>query len=220
MKTHTKLQRNSNVNPIKLNTLKKASEGVQPSSTPSKKRKRTKITDEMIRQMVELQREGYNQSEVAELLGISQGAVNRNLKKYKPMKTHLTDEERAHMIQLKLSGLNSKQVAIKTHRGLSTVDKVWAEYRKNNNVVVEKIHRVGNELHNVDVHEGSSKLDESKKRVTGEPPVITPPMAENDVPMMVPIPLIHTDKAETTSAVLWLMVTAVAFILGLAVAGL
>jgi hypothetical protein len=107
--------------------------------------------------------------------------------------------------------LTSREVAIKTHRGLSTVDKVWAKYRNKNNVVTEKIHRIGNELHNVDVRDKKKKSDI---------PTITPPVAENDVPMMVQLPLVHPDKAETTSAVLWLMVTAVAFVLGLAVAGL
>lgn len=184
-------------------------EPVKTTTATMKKRTRTTITPEIMRQMVELQRDGYKQTEIAELLGIAQATVNRNLKKYKPMNTHLTDEERQHMIQLKLKGLTSKEVAIKTHRGLSTVDKVWAAYKNENDVVIKRvIHRVGNELHNVDVHDGSSNLDESKK------PVIIPPMAENDVPM------IHPDKVETTNAVLWLMVTAVAFVLGLAVAGL
>jgi transposase len=188
------------------------SNDVQPSTTPSKRRTRTKVTDQLIRQMVDLQRDGYKQTEIAMLLDMSVGAVNKNLKKYKPLKTKITDGERQHIVELKLSGLTSREVAIKTHRGLSTVDKVWAKYRNKNNVVTEKIHRIGNELHNVDVRD--------KKRVTSEPPVITPPTAEDDVPMMVQLPLIHPDKAETTSAVLWLMVTAVAFVLGLAVAGL
>jgi predicted transcriptional regulator len=179
------------------------------TATMKKKRTRTHITDHMIKQMVDLEREGYTQVHIADLLGVAQATVNRNLKKARPINTHLTSDEKAKMIAMKKEGMTSKQVAAKLHRGLSTVDKVWAAYRKNNMVssqIKQVIHRVGNELHNVDVRD--------KKRVTSEPPLITPPAAENDVPM------VHPDKVETTNATLWLVITAVAFVLGLAVAGL
>jgi predicted transcriptional regulator len=166
------------------------------TATMKKKRTRTHITDHMIKQMVDLEREGYTQVHIADLLGVAQATVNRNLKKARPINTHLTSDEKAKMIAMKKEGMTSKQVAAKLHRGLSTVDKVWAAYRKNNMVssqIKQVIHRVGNELHNVDVHA---------------------PVAENDVPM------VHPDKVETTNATLWLVITAVAFVLGLAVAGL
>lgn len=159
------------------------------------RRTRTKITPEMVKKMIELEQEGYEQADIAELLGVAQATVCRNLKKARPIGTHLSADEKAQMIKLKKEGKTSKYIARKMHRGLSTVDKVWAEYRNTQPKVGEivPIHRRGNELHNVDVYE---------------------PMAENDVPM------IHPDKVETTNAVLWLVITTVAFILGLAVAGL
>lgn len=171
-------------------------EPVKTTTATMKKRTRTHITDHMVKQMIDLEREGYTQGEIADLLGIAQATVNRNLKKARPIKTHLTAAEKAQMIAMKKEGMTSKQVAIKLHRGLSTVDKVWAAYRKNNKVssqIKQVIHRRGNELYNVDVYE---------------------PVAENDVPMVSP------DKVETTNAMLWLVITTVAFILGLAVAGL
>jgi len=171
-------------------------EPVETTTATMKNRKaRTKVTPELVKKMIELEQEGYDQADIAELVGVAQATVCRNLKKAKPMKTHLTADEKAVMIKLKKEGKTSKYIARKLHRGLSTVDKVWAEHRKAQPKVGEivPIHRRGNELYNVDVHE---------------------PVAENDVPMT------HPDKVETTNAVLWLVITTVAFILGLAVAGL
>lgn len=193
--------------------VKTTSEDVQPSPTPSEKKSqkgrksRTHVTDEMVKTMYKMQKEGWNQTDIAELLGLAPNTVSRRLREYKPLKTAMTDHDRAEIVRLKTKGMTSKEVAIATHRGLSTVDKVWAAYKKENDVVVKRvIHRIGNELYNVDVDEAPPK----KRDI----PEIVPPVAENDVPMVSP------DKVETTNAMLWLVITTVAFILGLAVAGL
>lgn len=106
--------------------------------------------------MVELHREGYNQKQIAKLTGFSQGCISKRLREYRPMHKKLTDKQRNEIIVMSETGLlTHKEIATKMHCGYSTVCRIIAKHRKAKAEkpapVVTKIHRRGNELHNVDV---------------------------------------------------------------------
>lgn len=202
--------------PVKLNKIKTTSEDVQPSTTESKKprKARARITDDLIKQMAQLSAEGYNNKEIAELLDVSGATVGRYLKQdTRALGRRLNGTERNRIVQLRRSGMTFPDIAKVMHCSYSCANRVYREetglqptrakgqrvnrVAEQKHAIITPVHRIGNELHNVDVHESDvSKLDKV------EPP------------------LIHPDKVETTNAVLWLVITTVAFILGLGVAGL
>ena len=140
---------------------------------------RKKITDKQINQMKRYRQKGMTYKAVAEKVGVSVSSVQY----------HTKDVIATKKPKKKLA----KKVGVK--RVTTTTTEA---YYDDSPKVVNKIHRRGNELHNVDVHNvNADKL-----------------MDENGVP------LIHTDKVETTNAVLWMMLAACAAILTLGLANL
>lgn len=156
-----------------------------------RRKKKTYATEGMLMQIIDLRDKGWTFKRIAAATGLSETAVHSYWHK-------LNDMEDIHLVKQDIKETNE----CLTNTGGDT-DYCQPKYA---------IHWVGNELavKKMDI----KAFEDYRKRVTGAPPVITPPMAENDVPM------IHPDKVETTNATLWLIITTVAFILGLAVAGL
>lgn len=185
-------------------------------------------------------RSGWSNKEIAEHFGIGHNTVWRHTKDVtgrRKKKTYATEGMLMQIIDLRDKGWTFKRIATQTGLSETAVHSYWHKLNDMEDIHLIKqdikdtnecltntggdtaycqpkyaIHWVGNELavKKMDI----KAFEDYRKRVTGKPPVITPPMAENDVP------IIHPDKVETTNATLWLVITTVAFVLGLAVAGL
>ena len=181
---------------------------------------------------------GWSNKEIAEKTGFSHGTVWRYTKDVtgkRKKRVYATEKTLMNIIDLRDKGWAFKRIAKKVKMSESAVHRLWHKMDDMEDINLVKqdikdtnecltntggdksycqpkyaIHWVGNELavKKMDIQ----AFDEYRKRVAGEPPVITPPMAENDVP------LVHPDKESSGQVVLWLMLAAMVFILGLALA--